>query len=286
MISIKKNLIGILVLFCALLIPLHTQAQSVNTGLIEGIWFSKDIYTVGETIRIYTAVQNNSGSEVSGEVHFFDNGETISVEPFTVLDDRITEVWTDTEAVEGEHTFTVSVEELKKSGTQGSEEFTPKKRVSRGTVQVILDTDGDGIANEDDKDDDNDGFSDSVEKKQGSDPLDKTSIPEIVTEAVTEESSRSEMATVDEIPQAVQNFSEELPLIKPVVGFINTTQHKVVEAVEKEYQKQEEATEKAWYHQALPTVSWVFSCFWCVSILLLSLIYLAVVLIMRVVRRS
>ncbi len=284
----QRKIAYALVFFCALLLPIYSHAQSVNTGLIEGIWFSKDVYNVGETIRIYTAVQNNSGSEVSGEVHFFDNGETVSIEPFTVADDRIAEVWTDTEAfVEGEHTFTVSVEELKKSGREGGEEFTPKKRVSRGTILVIRDTDKDGIPDEEDKDDDNDGFSDNAEEKQGSDPLDPNSVPKIedIDDDDDVELVSSEYAE-GEVPQIVQNFSDELPLVKPVVSFISNTQNKVVEAVEKEYQKQEEATEKAWYHQALPTVSWIFSCFWCVSLLLLSLIYLAIVIIMKVVRRS
>ena len=50
---------------------------------------------------------------------------------------------------------------------------TPKDEIvdSDGCIKVINDTDGDGLLNDEDPDDDNDGLSDEEEEKIGSDPL-------------------------------------------------------------------------------------------------------------------
>lgn len=271
-----------------LLAPFLVQAQSFNTGLIEGIWFSKDVYTLGENIRIYTAVQNNSGFDVTGEVHFFDNGESIAVEPFTVLNNRIVEVLTNTEAEsEGVRTFMVSVEELKANNPENNETFVPSKRISRGDVLVIRDSDGDGVADGDDRDDDNDGFSDNAEKRQGSDPLDPESIPEITPAenilSLGDDAFEDDVS--GEVPQAVEEFSNELPLVKPLVGLINNIQNEVIARAQEAQQQQKEETQKAWYYHTLPVINWIFSCFWCTALLFLGVIYLVIKLIMKVVRR-
>lgn len=153
-------------------------ADSMNVGIIQGLWFSQDNYFVGDTIRIYTAVQNNSGADVEGIVEFFDNNVAIGSKNFSTLDKRIVEIWNDTVATKGKHQFSVRITELLKNKPgEAKEPISPRVIKSENIITVDIDTDKDGIGNKEDLDDDNDGFSDIDEKKAGTDLLDKTSAP-------------------------------------------------------------------------------------------------------------
>ena len=50
------------------------QAESLTTtGFIPGqIWYSKDVIVEGDTVKIYTAIWNNSTSSLSAKVEFYD----------------------------------------------------------------------------------------------------------------------------------------------------------------------------------------------------------------------
>ena len=70
---------------------------------------------------------------------------------------------------EEEHTFNITYKEKGKI-------YTFNKNVS---IKLLRDTDKDGIADKDDDDKDGDGYSNAVEIARGSDPYDKTSLPDM-----------------------------------------------------------------------------------------------------------
>ena len=70
---------------------------------------------------------------------------------------------------EEEHTFNITYKEQGKI-------YTFNKNIS---IKLLRDTDGDGTADKDDDDKDGDGFSNAVEIARGSDPYDKTSLPDM-----------------------------------------------------------------------------------------------------------
>ena len=70
---------------------------------------------------------------------------------------------------EEEHTFNITYKERGKI-------YTFNKNIS---IKLLRDTDKDGIADKDDDDKDGDGYSNAVEIARGSDPYDKTSLPDM-----------------------------------------------------------------------------------------------------------
>lgn len=63
-----------------ILAPLFTFAEtaSQNIGLVEHtIWYSKDPFYEGDTIKIYTLLYNSATSPVSGTVEFYDGRVTL-----------------------------------------------------------------------------------------------------------------------------------------------------------------------------------------------------------------
>lgn len=253
----KKILFTFFVIFLA---PAFTFAQSSNVGIIQGIWFSEDVVFAGDPIRIYTAIQNNSGEDIEGVVEFFDNDISIGKKNFTALDRRVAELWMDTIVTEGTHDYSVIITEAA-INTPGAaaQVITPRVIESDTTIIADIDTDGDDIGDMEDPDDDNDGFSDEQELKEGTNPQDKNSQPKPVDTIVANSSEGSSF--IDEVlailkptrssepadidlentdssndpqdlivnkPQFIQNFEDSYPIVSSVTTPLNTLQNNVV----------------------------------------------------------
>ena len=76
-----------------------------NTGIIQGLWFSEENFFDGDTVRVYTALQNNSGEEVYGVVEFYRNDLLLGEKKFTARNNSITELWIDTVMYSGAHNY-------------------------------------------------------------------------------------------------------------------------------------------------------------------------------------
>jgi hypothetical protein len=170
----------LLVILFALLIVLGgglpALAQNnnpLNAGFVSGLWYSQIPFFAGDKIRIYTAIQNRSGFDITGKVQFFNQAQVIGEADFSALNGRLIEVWTDWTASEGNHRLWAKITEAKKSEIGQEPEAISLIFDSSppNEVFVDLDTDGDQIGNQQDLDDDNDGLSDEAELAQGSDPL-------------------------------------------------------------------------------------------------------------------
>ena len=186
-------------------------AENKNVGIIEGIWFSEETFFQGDEIRIYTAVQNNSGSDVNGIVEFFDTGVLLGVKEFTAKNNSINEVFIDTQVAAGPRIFSIQITEIQKN-------LTGEVLVNTESVfyekEIIVDTDfdNDTIADTVDTDDDNDGYSDSEEEKQGSNPLDRQDIPVVQASTITQAPTIHGVKDFFHTPQNTENLAYEKDL--------------------------------------------------------------------------
>lgn len=153
-------------------------AQVENIGIIKGIWFSDTEFIEGETMRVYTAIQNNSGGDVEGSIEFYRGNSLLGTKKFSALNNRIIESWVDTEALAGTHEFSVKIIKTTKNPIGvDSVEIVAQSIFSESVAVIKKDTDRDSIPDDIDEDDDGDGITDILEKEKNTDPLDKNSFP-------------------------------------------------------------------------------------------------------------
>lgn len=154
-----------------LLIP--GMVLATNAGIVQGLWYDRETIFVNSPTRIYVAVRNNTGADLSGTVEFFINDERIARNSVAALDGRIVESWADWTPTYGTSTVVAQLSRTELSSAQaGATAIEPIATIAEDTVFVDYDTDGDGIGNEIDTDDDGDGKSDADELKNNTDPLD------------------------------------------------------------------------------------------------------------------
>ncbi len=157
-------------------IPFSIFAESLsNAGFLQGgIWYSKDPFFAGDTVRVYAALFNSGNEDIAGTVEFLDNKKPLGAADFFVeRGGKFVQVWVDWKATEGEHLVEAVITKasvIRVGGVPVAIELQ-QARVQESLRQVQRDTDGDGIGNNDDPDDDNDGMSDVQEIKQGTNPL-------------------------------------------------------------------------------------------------------------------
>jgi hypothetical protein len=152
--------------------PAFANAEEFNAGIVQGLWYDQETVFAGEPVRIYVAIRNNTGSDLSGTVEFFDGEKKIERKNVQALNGRIIESWADWTPSYGDHTLraTLSRIELHQVGTT-TQEVEVTSALAEDTLFVDRDTDDDGRGDQTDPDDDNDGVSDAEEKERGTDPL-------------------------------------------------------------------------------------------------------------------
>lgn len=162
-----------ILLFFTLFIPVSYAEEGANAGFVNGLWFSRHPFFAGETVRLYAALQNNSGFDIKGEAAFFDKNEKIGEANFSVVNGRLLEVWTDWHVSEGNHAISVAIAKAFKVEVGKNPEPITLTFASFAHSPIVIetDTDNDRIGNSKDTDDDNDGLTDAEEKDYGTDPL-------------------------------------------------------------------------------------------------------------------
>lgn len=161
-------------LLTILFTPILTHAS--NAGIVRGLWYSEEVFFTGEPVRIYVAVRNNTGADLSGTVEFFVNDEKIERKNIDALDGRIVESWADWNPKYGTSTITATLSRTELSTTaSGTKAVEVISALAEDEIFVDQDTDKDDIGNLTDPDDDNDGISDSEEIENETDPLDPNS---------------------------------------------------------------------------------------------------------------
>ncbi len=206
------------ILLFVFLSPFFVLAQEFNAGFVTGLWYSQENAFVEEPIRIYVAIRNNTGADLTGRVEFFNNDQLIEKNEVKALDGRIIESWADWEPTFGSHTITASLSraELHQVGSS-TKTIEVTSSLAESLIFVDYDTDKDGVGNKKDTDDDGDGISDEVEKKNGTDPL-TFNQPEVeedeAEESSLEETNNSEVAESDsgaETTSGIEQFLTPSP---------------------------------------------------------------------------
>jgi hypothetical protein len=172
-IKLKKQLIlKLVVLFFLVLIggPVFAS-NSINAGIVNGIWYSKLPFFVGDNVRIYTAIQNQSGFDIKGVVQFLDNNEIIGETSFTASNGSFIKEWTDWSVSYGEHSISAKITEAKRMGGNSEPVSLNLDFVNTDQQFADYDTDYDGIGDKNDLDRDNDGLINKEEIELGTNPL-------------------------------------------------------------------------------------------------------------------
>lgn len=137
---------------------LPAQAVNMDLSVSQGsISFLPENFFVGQTVRIYTTVDQAGSSDTEGTVEFRAGEQVIGSKPISLkAGGRPEEAWINwTPTKVGDQTVEITVrpEAGYTDMVQGNNSVTER-------VFVDQDTDGDGIGNQADTDDDNDGTPD------------------------------------------------------------------------------------------------------------------------------
>ncbi len=90
--------------FLLFLFPAFKTLNAGNTGFMpESIWYSKDPFSEGDKIKIYTLIWNGDQRELSGTVSFFDKDILLGKKSFIVAGADTQEVSIDWTATAGAH---------------------------------------------------------------------------------------------------------------------------------------------------------------------------------------
>jgi len=219
-----------------------TAEIGLNAGFVSGLWYSKTPFFSGDEVRVYTVIQNQSGFDITGTVHFFDNKESIGQSDFSVVNGRLIEKWADWKPKKGEHEISVTIVNTKKIEIgKDPEAINLASNLSISEkYEVDLDTDGDGIGNQDDLDDDNDGSSDEEEEQTGTNPL-------IFNKPVVSVDEKEIVNTGEQKTVSTENQTMTKKIIqttKEVASNISEKTTEVVESTKKALEKQKEKVER------------------------------------------
>lgn len=194
------------------------QAETFNAGLVSGIWYSKTPFFAGETVRMYTAVHNNSGSDIVGKVRFLTNNAPIGEMAFSAPEGGLVQAWIDWKVHGGNSKIEAEMVDVKRLEVGKNPEpiVLTSPLVAQDEISVDTDTDQDQIGNLQDTDDDNDGLSDEKERALGTDPL-KPDAPKSVVPKTTFENKY--LAAVEQkTDELVGTVVEKLKAQKEEVG--------------------------------------------------------------------
>ncbi len=185
-------------LVCVLffILPYGVHAEETNAGFVQGLWYSAEPVFAGVPTRIYIAVRNNTGHDLTGTVRFTDNGKRIGSFEVSALEGRLVEAWVDWTPTFGEHVVTATVSDATLHIIGGGTEAIDIAGITASdTLSVDYDTDHDGVSNTEDADDDNDSVSDSDETERGTNPL--VTNPKAVSEDISAKEDNTEVLTTD-----------------------------------------------------------------------------------------
>lgn len=163
--------IKILFLFMAFLISLSCPGLSfakTDLSITEAdITFSKADPVDGDSIRVYARVFNSGDNDVSGYVVFLNDKKDMALpQPISLKPNTYDDVFIDWKVKTGAYNIEAKIINLNPTDDNIENNTTIKK-----DFFVDLDTDGDGIGNKKDPDDDNDGLADGEEISKGTNPL-------------------------------------------------------------------------------------------------------------------
>lgn len=149
----NKWLIGIITFFLCSQSVFAALANEISINP-NSVHLSTDRILEGNVVRIYATINNESGTDLRGTVQFYDdsaNSQISSDQTVSVIAGSSDDIFVDWyPPFEGDHHITITIDPwISKSDD-------PSNNSTSLTVNVLKDSDYDGITDEDDPDDDND----------------------------------------------------------------------------------------------------------------------------------
>ncbi|OGH81914.1 MAG: hypothetical protein A2373_04345 [Candidatus Magasanikbacteria bacterium RIFOXYB1_FULL_40_15] len=237
----NKYILFVFFLFFSLFSAKHASAVTVNSGFVSGIWYSQTPFFAEDDIRIYTAIQNESGFDITGTIRFYDGEEIIGESEFSSISGHLIEEWADWHVTEGEHRIKVEiVNPVKSSPGSDSEPITLLSSSSPIDARYAdIDTDKDRIGNKKDPDDDNDGLTDEEEADLGTNPLiadtdnDGTGDKQEFEPEKTDENKAVEIKPEEKTDSAKTNEDEQTKIVNTLKNILNSIDNGVETALKK-----------------------------------------------------
>ena len=145
----------VIAIFCFFPCFVFAADYSVSVGAAD-IFLVPDPPFVGDTVRIYTVINNTGTKDVEGEAVFRDGSTRLGTKPFSVrVNGRSDEVWIPWQPSEGYHDLKIEL-----FMDTGGATLTPAPGTALYGVLIDKDTDGDRVGDRQDLDDDNAHVSD------------------------------------------------------------------------------------------------------------------------------
>lgn len=106
----KKYLVFFILIYFAILPTAKALGYTTTTGFIPGqIWYSKDSFVEGETVKIYTALWNNSTSPLSAKVEFYDKNVILGSRDVVIPSSKLEEISVSWKVTSGDHSISAKI---------------------------------------------------------------------------------------------------------------------------------------------------------------------------------
>ncbi|MEI7688736.1 MAG: hypothetical protein WCI91_00965 [Candidatus Nomurabacteria bacterium] len=139
-----KKYFVLFILFYIAFIPSAGATVITTTGFIPGqIWYSKDTIAEGDTVKIYTAIWNNSTSPLSAKVEFYDQNVILGTRDVVLPSQQLMDASVTWKVTAGDHSISAKI--ISPSVTvSGKKEIVTVNNVltsvDRKFVPVVLNT--------------------------------------------------------------------------------------------------------------------------------------------------
>lgn len=122
---------------------LASDVSVKNAGFIpSNIWYSKESFFAGESVRIYTIVFNGSAYDLSGNIEFLDNGIVLGKTQFSLLRGISThDVSIPWKATEGSHIITARIVNANMSLQGGQKTAIILENAETGKSEIVVELD-------------------------------------------------------------------------------------------------------------------------------------------------
>ena len=206
------------------------QPNTINAGIVNGLWYSKVPFFAGDQIRIYTALQNQSGFDITGTIQFLDQEIIIGESEFSVVDGNFIKEWIDWEVTQGNHSISIKIVDAQKHELNKDPEIIFLNLGVLGADEQFadFDTDGDLIGNKEDLDDDNDGIEDEREIIIGTNSLVADTDNDGVLDGEEVEKGTDPLVPEEEI---VQEITETVEQVEKVLNFTKEEAEKILQGI-------------------------------------------------------
>ncbi|MBI5134128.1 MAG: hypothetical protein HZA81_01965 [Candidatus Taylorbacteria bacterium] len=135
--TIKPSLLAVAALALVSLCPLSLLGAT-GVGFVKSpLWFSKSSFAEGETVKIFTALQNSSDSDLRGRMVFYSDGKEIGSSSFSILSGNSEVIWSKFSAEAGSHRFSAKIVGGTLEGDDGSTEPVAESATEAIEIAVL-----------------------------------------------------------------------------------------------------------------------------------------------------